>query len=122
GVQTCALPILFRADAGLAVAVAGWAVWDGAAGVTSEVMAISVATGQRRTLLSAPGHDFGDPRISPDGRLAASLRTAHDSYQRPGDVTLAVAAIDGSAEAGPRDLLAGLDRRPLAAAWAPDSA
>jgi dipeptidyl aminopeptidase/acylaminoacyl peptidase len=104
------------------LAVAGWAVWDGAAGVTSEVMAISVATGQRRTLLSAPGHDFGDPRISPDGRLVASLRAAHDSYQRPGDVTLVVAAIDGSAEAGPRDLLAGLDRRPLEAAWAPDSA
>jgi dipeptidyl aminopeptidase/acylaminoacyl peptidase len=115
--------------------VAGWAVWDTAAHVTDEVVTISVATGERRTLLSAPGHDFFAPRISPDGRLVACLRAAHDSYQCPGDVTLVVAAIDGAASgpggngpdgtgpaAGPRDLLAGLDRRPLEAAWAPDSA
>jgi hypothetical protein len=63
--------------------VAGWAVWDTAAHVTDEVVTISVATGERRTLLSAPGHDFFAPRISPDGRLVACLRAAHDSYQCP---------------------------------------
>ncbi len=81
-----------------------------------------MATGQRRTLLSAPGHDFSEPRISPDGLQVACLRQVHDSYQRPGDVTLVVAAIDGADGAAPRDLLAGLDRRPVEAAWAPDSA
>ena len=120
--------------------VAGWAAWGTAAEITWEIVAIGMATGERRTLLSAPGQDFSAPCISPDGRLVACLRAAHDSYQCPGDVTLVVAAIDGavggpdgggpagsgpdSAEpaAGPRDLLAGLDRRPLEAAWAPDSA
>jgi dipeptidyl aminopeptidase/acylaminoacyl peptidase len=117
-------------------AVTGWAVWDDAAAVTEEVAVITVATGERRTLLSAPGYDFSDPRISPDGRLVACIRSAHDSYERPGDVTLVVTALAGGAgdggagggEAGSagagggRDLLAGMDRRPLEAAWAPDSA
>ncbi len=115
------------------LAVAGWSVTDDAAAVTGEVTVITVATGDRRTLLSAPGYDFSDPRISPDGRLVACLRAAHDSYQSPGDVTLVVAALHGGTSGdgtggggtgggGPRDLLAGLDRRPLEAAWAPDSA
>ena len=104
------------------LAVAGWAVWNAAAEVTGEVAAISVATGERRTLLAAPGHDFGTPRISPDGRLVACLRDSQDSYQRPGDVTLVVAALDAEAGGQLRDLLAGLDRRPVEAAWAPDSA
>jgi len=115
------------------LAVAGWSVTDDAAAVTGEIAVITVATGERRTLLSAPGYDFGDPRISPDGRLVACLRAAHDSYQAPGDVTLVVAALHGGTSSGvssgtggtgggPRDLLAGLDRRPLEAAWAADSA
>jgi len=117
------------------LAVAGWAVTDDAAAVTEEITVITVATGERRTLLSVPGYDFGDPRISPDGRLVACLRAAHDSYQSPGDVTLVVAAlhggtgggtskgeVSGGTGGGPRDLLAGLDRRPLEAAWAADSA
>ena len=108
------------------LAVTGWAVTDDRAALTQEVAVIAVATGERRTLLSAPGHDFFDPRISPDGALVACLRAAHDSYEMPGDVTLVVAALDGlaggRASDGHRDLLAGLDRRPVEAAWAPDSA
>ena len=82
------------------LAVAGWSVTDDAAAVTGEVTVITVATGERRTLLSAPGYDFSDPRISPDGRLVACLRAAHDSYQSPGDVTLVVAALHGGTSGG----------------------
>jgi len=46
-------------------------------------------------------------------------RETHDSYERPGDVTLVVAPLDGSS--GAVDLLAGLDRRPVTAAWAADN-
>ena len=81
-------------------AVTGWAVWDDAAAVTEEVAVITMATGERRTLLSAPGHDFSGPRISPDGRLVACMRSAHDSYEHPGDVTLVVTALAGGAGDG----------------------
>ena len=78
-----------------------------------------MTTAKRRALLSEPGYDFSAPRISPDGRLVACIRDRHDSYDKPGDVTLVVTALDGASE--PRDLLDGFDRRPVAAAWAPDS-
>ena len=99
--------------------VTGWSVWDQAGNKTDQVEVIDAATGERRTLLAAPGCDFADPRVSPDGRLVACLRATQDSYEAPGDVTLVITELDGPD--GPRDLLAGLDRRPVEAAWAPDS-
>ena len=42
----------------------------------------------------------------------------HDSYDSPGDATLVSVPVAGGE---PTDLLAGLDRRPGEAAWAPDS-
>ena len=103
--------------------VTGWSRWDEAGDQNDEVHVIDVATGERRVLLAAPGCDFGSPRISPDGRLVACIRAAHSSYAAPGDVTLVVAALEGTGPGGraePRDLLSGLDRRPAEAAWAPD--
>jgi dipeptidyl aminopeptidase/acylaminoacyl peptidase len=99
--------------------VTGWSVWDEAGNQTAQIAVIDTATGQRRTLLAAPGYEFGGPRISPDGRLVACRREEHDRYAAPGDVTLVVVPLDG--EAAPRDLLAGFDRRPQEIAWAPDS-
>jgi dipeptidyl aminopeptidase/acylaminoacyl peptidase len=102
-----------------ALVVTGWSVWDDAANQCDEVHVIDVASGERRVLLAEPGCDFGDPRVSPDGRLVACVRASHDSYAAPGDVTLVVTPVAGSA--GPRDLIPGLDRRPTEVAWAPDS-
>jgi dipeptidyl aminopeptidase/acylaminoacyl peptidase len=99
--------------------VAGWSVWDEAGNQTDQIDVIDTATGQRRTLATAPGYDFVAPRISPDGRLVACKRAEHDSYAAPGDVTLAVIPLDGGAP--PRDLLDGFDRHPQEIAWAPDS-
>jgi len=101
--------------------VTGWSVWDEAGNKADEVHVIDAATGDRRVLLAAPECDFGDPRVSPDGRLVACIRAAQDSYAAPGDVTLVITPLDGGDAAGGTDLLAGLDRRPLEAAWAPDS-
>ena len=103
------------------VAVAGWSVPLSSGEMRTEIAVVDVATAHCRTLLSAPDVDFEDPRISPDGRQVAAIRSEHDSYQRPGDVSLVVAALDDREPTAGRDLLAGFDRRPLEAAWAPDS-
>jgi dipeptidyl aminopeptidase/acylaminoacyl peptidase len=100
-------------------AVTGWSTWDERGEQTDEVDVIDMATGERRILLAEPGYDFDSPRISPDGRLVACRREGHDSYDKPGDVTLVIAGLDGGIE--PRDLLDGFDRRPAEPAWAPDS-
>jgi dipeptidyl aminopeptidase/acylaminoacyl peptidase len=101
-------------------AVTGWAAWDERGELTDEVDVIDLATGARRALLSEPGYDFSGPRVSADGRLVACFRESHDSYDKPGDVTLVIAALDGAIE--PRDLLDGFDRRPAEVAWDPHSA
>ena len=101
------------------LAVTGWSTWDERGERTDEIAVIDMTTAKRRALLAEPGYDFSAPRISPDGRLIACIRDGHDSYDKPGDVTLVVAALDGASE--PRDLLDGFDRRPVTAAWAPDS-
>jgi dipeptidyl aminopeptidase/acylaminoacyl peptidase len=101
--------------------VTGWSVPDESGDSADEIHVIDVATGERRVLLAAPGCDFGDPRISPDGRLVACTRATHDSYAAPGDVALVIAPLDGPGDpGGPRDLTAGLDRCPVEAAWAAD--
>jgi Tol biopolymer transport system component len=79
---------------------------------------IDIASGERRTLLAASACDFTDPHISPDGALIACKATTHDCYEVPGDATLVVVPATGGE---PADLVPGLDRRPVEAAWAPDS-
>jgi dipeptidyl aminopeptidase/acylaminoacyl peptidase len=102
-----------------AFAVTGWSVWDHGGEVRHEIAVIDTSTGARRILLGAPGTDFTDPRVSPDGQLVVCRRKNHETYQGPGDQTLVVVPLDGGA--GPADLLTGFDRWPLSAAWAPDS-
>jgi dipeptidyl aminopeptidase/acylaminoacyl peptidase len=104
-----------------AAVVTGWSTWDKAGNRTTEIDVIDAATGERRVLLAAPGCDFEGPRISPDGRLVACRRAAHDTYDAPGDITLFVAALKDGTRGASTDLLAGFDRRPLELAWAPDS-
>jgi dipeptidyl aminopeptidase/acylaminoacyl peptidase len=100
-------------------AVSGWAVPENGGDKRDELVVIDVETGKRRTLTGTSGYDFGDPAISPDGRQVVAIRSEHDSYARPGDVTLVCVPLDGeNAEA--RDLLPGYDRRPLSATWAAD--
>ncbi len=100
-------------------AVTGWSVYEACGERREEVAVIDTRTGTRRTLLAAPDADFSSPRISPDGQSVLAIRSEHDTVARPGDVTLVLAALDGSA--GPADLLDGLDRWPAEAVWAADS-
>ncbi len=108
------------------LAVTGWTVWDDTGSRRHELAVIDCTTGERGTLLSAPGFDFLAPRISPDGRSVLCIRETHETYQRPGDVTLVIAPLpkcaagDATDSAGRavKDLLAGFDRWPVSAAWA----
>ena len=100
-------------------AISGWAVFEPEGDKRDELIAIDVETGKRRTLAGASGYDFGEPAISADGRQVVAIRSEHDSYARPGDVTLVSAPLDDE-QAEWRDLLAGFDRRPLSVAWAAD--
>ncbi|MGH3121324.1 MAG: TolB family protein, partial [Streptosporangiaceae bacterium] len=125
------------------VAVTGWSVDDGAGGLRKDLVVIDTGTGERRTLLSAPGFDFTAPRVSPDGKRVVAIRERHESYHQasaltvvqvpldavsPGTVPLdavsrgTVPLDDGSSD-GPAetlDLLPGLEHWPAELAWAPD--
>jgi dipeptidyl aminopeptidase/acylaminoacyl peptidase len=98
--------------------VTGWLVPEPAGEVRGEVAFIDVATGERRTLLSGAGLNYESPCVSPDGRLVLAVRSVHETYDRPGDVTLVLTPLAGGE---PRDLLAGFDRHPGGAVWAQDS-
>jgi dipeptidyl aminopeptidase/acylaminoacyl peptidase len=98
--------------------VTGWVVPEPAGERRTEIVVIDAATGARRTLLTSAEADFSQPRVSPDGRLVAAIRTERDTYDRPGDATLVLAGLGGGQ---PRDLLAGFDRIPAEVAWAHDS-
>ncbi len=99
------------------LAVTGWQVADGPGDMRAELVGIDVATGERRTLMSAEGFDFAEPAISPDGKLVVALRMEHDRYDRPGDITLVAASLADGDPGAPRDLLPGFDRRPNAAVF-----
>jgi dipeptidyl aminopeptidase/acylaminoacyl peptidase len=103
-----------------ATVVTGWLVPIGRGGSRSELVAIDVATGERRVLMTADDQDFGRPVISPDGQQVVAARDEHDTYERHGDSTLMLAPLAGDDK--PSDLLAGFDRLPKQAVWSEDSA
>jgi dipeptidyl aminopeptidase/acylaminoacyl peptidase len=84
----------------------------------SRLVAIDVASGERRVLLDDPGSSVGRIACSPDGRLAVCERIGHGDPDRPIDVGLWLVDLD-SGEG--RDLLAGLELWPQEPVWAPDS-
>jgi dipeptidyl aminopeptidase/acylaminoacyl peptidase len=100
-------------------AVTGW--WVPAAGAArrSELVAIDLATGRRRTLIARDDADFLSPVAAPDGRSVVCVAEAYGTTGEPPDQTLWLVPLDGSA---PRDLLPGFALWPRGPAWSPDSA
>nr|WP_240948007.1 prolyl oligopeptidase family serine peptidase [Planosporangium mesophilum] len=97
--------------------VATWMVAEPAGSQRSTVVAIDVASGERRVLADDVDHEYESPRLSPDGaRVAVVVRrrsTAHD----PGDCWLGVVPVTG----GPvQALTEAWDRWPHSARWTPD--
>jgi len=98
--------------------VAGWSVPDEPGFPRGTVVAVDVASGERRVLAADPRHVFTDPAVSPDGTRVVCVRIRDGSYDGPPDSTLwllDLATGDG------HDLLPDLDRWPTGAVWAPDS-
>src|SRR5918997_1821991 len=84
----------------------------------SLLVAIDVASGERRVLLDDPASSVGRVACSPDGRLVVCERIWHGDPDHALDVGLWLVDLD-SGEG--RDLVAGLDLWPLEPVWAADS-
>src|ERR1700690_2569405 len=99
--------------------VTGWWIREAGAERRSELVAVDLATGGRRTLIARDGVDFLAPVISPDGRAVVCVAATHAPTGEPEDQALWLVPLDG---APPRELTAGLDLWPGGPAWSPDSA
>ncbi len=97
--------------------VAEWRVAGPGGETTSQLEAIDVATGDRRTLAADPDAEFGDPVISDDGTLVVCQRTTKTTPTRAPEVGLWL--IDVATGEG-RPLAAGWDRWPQPVAFSPD--
>jgi dipeptidyl aminopeptidase/acylaminoacyl peptidase len=98
--------------------VTGWTAFRAAADQRSSLVAIDVATHERRTLVADEAFDVFGPAVSPDGRWVAFHREFVSSPQRAPRIDLAVVPLEG----GPvRPLTADWDRWPDAVEWLPDS-
>ena len=109
-------------------AIIGWSVDDGGGGLRRDVVVIDTGSGERRALLSAPGFDFAEPRVSPDGKRVVAIRERHESYDQASALTVVMVPLDAASgsdgASGGRteiqDLLPGLEHWPAELAWAPD--
>ncbi|MEC3980288.1 S9 family peptidase [Amycolatopsis sp. H20-H5] len=99
--------------------VTGWAVPEPGGSQRYTLVAIDVATGERRTLADDPDHEYTAPRLSPDGTRVAVVVQQRITPQDPGLRWLAVVDLaDGTI----RDLTRNWDRRPQDPRWTPDGA
>ncbi len=98
-------------------AVAQWRVPLPRGESRQTVVAIDVASGERRTLLDEEGADHTAPVVSPDGRRIAALRETWSTPHEPPDVTLVVVDLAGGE---PVSVAPGWDRWPSGHRWAPD--
>jgi dipeptidyl aminopeptidase/acylaminoacyl peptidase len=118
-------------DAGPALVEAGYALTpDGMTVVTTwsvrephgctrtGLVAIDVATGNRRTLVDDPGVDHTRPVVSPDGGLVAAYRRVDGDFDTPAVVTVCVHDLAGKPS---RSLELMEELTPSEYAWSPDS-
>jgi dipeptidyl aminopeptidase/acylaminoacyl peptidase len=98
--------------------VTTWVVAEPGASQRTTLVAVDVATGERHVLADDAGHEYDEPRVSPDGGSVAVVVRERFTPERIGDYWLAVLPLAGGE---PRVLATG-DRWPRAIRWTPDSA
>jgi dipeptidyl aminopeptidase/acylaminoacyl peptidase len=97
--------------------VASWAVGEPGGSERSTIVAIDVATGDRRVLADDVDHEYYEPRLSPDGTQVAVAASSRPTAQAAHDVWLAVMpAAGGELVSVARDW----DRWPKSMDWTPD--
>lgn len=82
------------------------------------LVAVDTATGDRRTLLDDPDHDYGPAWVSPDGVAVVVLRTRRTTPELAPRTDLVLLPLTGG-EARP--VAPEWDRGPTDVAWTPDS-
>lgn len=97
--------------------VTPWWVPEPGGSERSVLVAVDVATGQRRTLDDDGSSEAAEPRVSPDGSWVAYLRTTRSTTTEPVDTHLLVVPLDGSSP--PRRLAPDWDRWPGEPRWLP---
>jgi dipeptidyl aminopeptidase/acylaminoacyl peptidase len=100
-----------------ATIVTRWSVGEPGGSERRTIVAIDVATGERRTLADDADHDFENPRISPDGTQVAMAVNRRITPKDPGDQWVAVVPVAGGEI---RHLTQSWDRWPKELRWAPD--
>ncbi|GAA1831224.1 prolyl oligopeptidase family serine peptidase [Pseudonocardia ailaonensis] len=116
-------------------AVAVWAIDLPHGATRATLVAIDTATAEHRTLLDDPAFDAGTPRISPDGRTVAAIRSRRSTPQSAPRFDIVLLPLTGGEAAVPTGgeaavptggeaaVLAGdWDRWPADLVWTPDSA
>jgi len=102
-----------------ATAVTTWNVAEAHGAYRTVLVAIDVATGERRTLADDPAFEHEEPALSPDGTRVALVRTRRSTPEHP---VVPVLAVLDLATGEVRELAAGWDRWPSRPRWTPDGA
>ncbi|HEX3592825.1 MAG TPA: prolyl oligopeptidase family serine peptidase [Pseudonocardiaceae bacterium] len=97
--------------------VAAWTVGEPAGSQRDTVVAIDVATGERRVLAEDPDHEYDQPKVSPDGTQVAIRVHRRSTPHDPGDAWLAIVPLAGGEI---RALTAEWDRWSNTGRWTPD--
>jgi dipeptidyl aminopeptidase/acylaminoacyl peptidase len=97
--------------------VVAWTVPEANGSERYALVAIDVASGERRMLRDDDAHEYEGPRISPDGSLVAVVREQRSTADSPPDSRIALVSLDDGSE---RVLGDDWDRWPTAVRWAPD--
>lgn len=98
--------------------VTGWNRAGARGELRTDLVAIDVATGERRVLVTDEGADFASPRVSPDGQWVAYVRdTLSTPHQAPSEQLWVVPLAGGE----PRRLVPTWDRWPGGFVWLPSS-
>ena len=100
-------------------AVSTWAVAEPYGSRRTTLIAVDLATGERRVLLDDGSSDVGSPRVSPDGTQVAVVVERRSTPDEPVDLRLMVLPLDGSVE--PREVAPGWDRWVSEHRWVPGS-